>query len=268
MIGNKGFKCGVSGFLKLKIKKYMENLLKKVAMCAVVGVLTLSVAAREKGGIRLNVSGDFVSSYVWRGIYQGAQACIQPTLGLGTGGFSFTVWGSTSLADIGNGHKELDLTAAYSLGCLTVQVADLWWGGQGNKHYFHYENRETDHHFEAGLTYTLSGERIPLSMAWYTVFAGNDEDTNGKRQYSSYVEVNYPFSVKGIGLNATLGFVPYKSMSAGMGYMTKSFSVTNIALKATREIKLSQAFSLPFYAQVICNPRTEDTHLVLGFTIQ
>ena len=188
------------------------------------------------------------------------------------GGFSLTAWGSTSLADFDAesslGHKELDLTAAYSFGNLTVLLADLWWGGQGNNRYFHYENNKTDHHFEAGVLYTLPCKHFPLSMAWYTVFAGNDEAESGRQQYSSYAELNYPFSVRGVGLNVTLGFVPYKSQSPGMGYMTGGFAVTNLALKATREIGLSKTFSLPLYAQLIFNPKTEDAHLVLGFTIR
>jgi hypothetical protein bfra3_11951 len=162
----------------------------------------------------------------------------------------------------------LDLTAAYSVGGFTFQIADLWWGGQGNNRYFHYGNKDTDHHFEAGVSYVLPCEKFPLSMAWYTVFAGDDENADGKRQYSSYAEFNYPFSVKGIALNATLGLVPYKSMSTGLGYMTDGFAITNIALKATKEIRLSSSFSLPLYAQVICNPKMEDAHLVLGFTLR
>lgn len=246
----------------------MKKILKKGMMMGVATVLVISVNAQEKKGIQFHVSGDFVSSYVWRGIYQGAQACLQPTLGMSAGGFSLTAWGSTSLADIESGHKELDLTVAYSFGHLTVQLADLWWGGQGNNRYLHYGNNATDHHFEAGILTTLPCEKFPLSIALYTVFAGDDENAAGKQQYSSYAEMNYPFSVKGIYLNATLGIVPYKSLSPGMGYMTDGFAVTNIALKATKEIRLSNSFSLPVYAQLICNPETEDAHLVFGITIR
>ena len=68
----------------------MKNLLKKAVIFAVAGIMALSVEAQEEKGVQFTVSGDFVSSYVWRGIYQGAQACVQPTLGLGLGGFSLT----------------------------------------------------------------------------------------------------------------------------------------------------------------------------------
>lgn len=251
----------------------MKNLFKKMAALAVAGVCVLSVNAQEKEGVEFNVSGDFVSSYVWRGMYQGAQACVQPTLGVGIKGFSLTAWGSTSLADVVEGHKELDLTLAYEFNNFIVQIADLWWDGQGNNRYFHYNNHVTGHHFEAGIAYLLPCEKFPLSMAWYTVFAGNDkqdfsdEHIYGKQAYSSYAELNYPFSVKGIDLNATLGFVPYKSHTS-MGYDVNGFAVTNIALKATKDIQITKSFSLPLFAQLVANPAQEDVHLVLGFTIQ
>lgn len=248
----------------------MKNLFKKAAALAIAGMLTLNVNAQEEKGISSRVSGDFVSSYVWRGVYQGAQACVQPTLGLSAGGFSLTAWGSTGLADLteGAGHKELDLILAYSFNRFTVQIADLWWAGQGSRNYFHWKAHDTQHHLEAGLSYVLPCERFPLSISWYTVIFGDDRDADGKQNYSSYAELNYPFAVKGIDLNATLGIVPYKSLTPGMGYDVDGFAVTNIALKATKEIRLSQAFALPVYAQLIFNPAQEDAHLVLGFTLR
>ena len=57
----------------------MKNLLKKAVIFAVAGIMALSVEAQEEKGVQFTVSGDFVSSYVWRGIYQGAQACVQPS---------------------------------------------------------------------------------------------------------------------------------------------------------------------------------------------
>ncbi len=54
-----------------------------------------------------------------------------------------------------------------------------------------------------------------MSIAWYTMFAGADRKINDKGEdkqaYSSYVELNYPFSVKGVDLNATCGMVPYET---------------------------------------------------------
>ena len=84
----------------------MKNLLKKAVIFAVAGIMVLSVKAQEEKGVQFTVSGDFVSSYVWRGIYQGAQACVQPTLGLRLGGFSLTAWGLRVLLMLRQGIKN------------------------------------------------------------------------------------------------------------------------------------------------------------------
>lgn len=84
----------------------MKNLLKRAVIFAVAGIMALSVEAQEEKGVQFTVSGDFVSSYVWRGIYQGAQACVQPTLGLGLGGFSLTAWGLRVLLMLRRGIKN------------------------------------------------------------------------------------------------------------------------------------------------------------------
>lgn len=243
---------------------------------ALAVVLTISLcsfgtlqASDNENGVKLTVQGDLVSSYIWRGMYQ-TGVSFQPTLALGVGGFSLTAWGSTDFdgyqASEGLANKEIDLTAAYTFGNSgpTFSVADLWWAGQGANKYFNFKSHETAHHFEAGLAYTLPLEKFPLSMAWYTMFVGQDKDADGDQNYSSYVELNYPFSVKRVDLNVTCGVVPYKAPQ----YYTNGFAVTNVALKGTTVIKVTDSFSLPIFAQAIWNPRLEDAHLVFGFTLK
>lgn len=96
-----------------------------MAVAAVCMLGATSVKAQE-----FTIQGDFVSSYVWRGIYQGGAASFQPTLGFSAGNFSLTAWGSTSLSE---SNKEIDLTAAYKFGETgpVLSVATLWWDGQG-----------------------------------------------------------------------------------------------------------------------------------------
>lgn len=250
----------------------MKNLLNRVVLLVIAGSLAISANAQGEKGVSFEVGGDFVSSYVWRGFYQGALACVQPTLGIGYRGFSLTAWGSTSLADVAEGHKEIDLTLAYEAGGFTLQVTDMWWDGQENNRYFHYNNHVTGHYFEAGVGYELPFDKFPLSVAWYTIFAGGDKQdfsedrVYGRQAYSSYAELNYPFSVKGVDLEATFGFVPYRS-ETGVGYEVSGFAVTNVALKATKAIRFSKRFSMPLFVDLIANPAHEDVHLVLGFSI-
>lgn len=244
----------------------MSKIAVSAAILSLSSVMVMAQEETEKG-VNFNVSGDLVSSYIWRGMYQ-TGASIQPTLGLSVGGFSFTAWGSTDfngvVTETNPAAKEVDLTAAYSFGNLTISVADLWWAGQGAGAYFNFDNHKTAHHFEAGIAYTLPVEKFPLSIAWYTMFAGQDKKENGNQAYSSYVEMNYPFNVKGVDLNATCGIVPYKTAQ----YYTNGFAITNVALKGTKEIKFSDSFSMPVFAQAIWNPRMEDVHLVFGITLR
>jgi len=44
--------------------------------------------------------------------------------------------------------------------------------------------------------------------------------------------------------------------------------VTNLALKATKDIKVTDTFSIPVFAQLTANPRTEKAYLVVGLTLQ
>lgn len=257
--------------LDKKYEKFFskKSILGTMAVAAVCMLGTSNAQAQE-----FTIQGDLVSSYVWRGIYQGGAASFQPTLGFSIGNFSLTAWGSTSLSE---SNKEIDLTAAYKFGEAgpTLSVATLWWDGQADvangeltNNYFHFKSGDTGHHFEAGLAYTLPIEKFPLSIAWYTMFAGADRKTTDegeeKQAYSSYVELNYPFSVKGVDLNATCGVVPYKTPQ----YNVNGFAVTNLALKATKAINFNDKFSLPIFVQAIWNPRLEDAHLVFGVTLR
>lgn len=258
----------------------MKLELKKIVAATVLFTVACSATVKAEDAdrsLRFNVSADLVSSYVWRGMYQ-TGASIQPAFGLSIGGFSLTAWGSTdfdgnpAVTDAEgnplavNAAKEIDLTAAYTFGNsgLTVSIADLWWAGQKANRYFNFKSHETAHHFEAGLAYTLPLEKFPLSVAWYTMFAGLDKDEKGDQNYSSYVELNFPFSVRRIDLNATCGLVPYEAVQ----YNTNGLAVTNVALKGTTDIKITDSFSLPIFAQAIWNPRMEDAHLVLGITLR
>ena len=255
----------------------MKSFVKKVTVLAVAFSMassTLANAQEEDGKVNFSVQGDLVSSYIWRGFYQ-TGASFQPTLSLGVGNFSLTAWGATDFQGANStsaaAAKEIDLTAAYTFGSAgpTLSVASLCWAGQGAGDYFNFKSHETAHHFEAGLAYTLPIEKFPLSITWNFMFAGQDKDENGNQNYSSYVELNFPFTVKGVDLNATCGVLPYDAgVTTYGGDVNSGFAVTNVALKAMKDIKITNSFSLPIFIQAIWNPRMEDAHLVLGISLR
>ncbi|MEG2514017.1 MAG: hypothetical protein RSA92_01665, partial [Bacteroidaceae bacterium] len=119
-------------------------------------------------------------------------------------------------------------------------------------------------------------EKFPLNLSWYTMVWGADKNNRitdvegnmidyGSQAYSSYCELNYPFSVKGVALNTIVGFSPFESQT---NYCNESFAFTNVSLKATKEIQFTDKFSLPVYSQLIWNPNREDVHFVFGIVLR
>ena len=227
-------------------------------MGLVLGGTTL---AQNEEKVETIISGDIVSSYIWRGQDLGS-AAIQPTLGVGYKGLSLTAWGSYGLVN-SDDVKELDLTLAYSFGGLNIGVTDYWFdaGLDPDNRYFKYDAHGTNHLFEANIGYDFG----IASLQWFTNFAGNDGVNNdGKRAYSSYVEAAVPFELSSIEWTATAGAVPF----ATTFYGTSGFAVTNLSLRATKEIKVTDTFSIPIFGQVTANPCSQKAYLVLGFTLQ
>lgn len=229
--------------------------MKKIVIIAMGLVASAAALAQDK--VEATIAADFVSQYVWRGLDCG-NVSVQPTLGVAYKGFSLSAWGSVGFKS--EDTKEFDLTASYTTGGLTVAVTDYWFDDPEPR-YFYYNAHSTSHVFEASVAYDFG----LLSAAWYTNFAGNDGLTpSGKRAYSSYVELNAPFRLATCEWTGTVGAVPY----ATTFYDTSGFAVTNIALKASKDIKITDTFAIPLFAQVIANPSSQKAYFVVGFTLQ
>lgn len=239
----------------------MKNKLNQLLIGKFIGVIVACFIGLNANAQQFNVQGDLVSSYVWRGVYQ-TSASVQPTLGFSVGNFSLTAWGSVDFKGVG---KEADLTAAYSINGLTLSLTDYWWEGEGKGNYFRFKNHETAHKLEGGIAYSLPLENFPLNLSWYTIFWGGDKKANGKNAYSTYTELAYPFSVKNVDLSAMVGFSPFASPTI---YKNDGFAVTNISLRANKEIQITDKFSLPIFVQTIWNPQAEDVHFVFGITLR
>ena len=232
--------------LNLKIKK-----MKKIIYTLII-VLTISTVKAQN--LDFSLGTDLVSSYVWRGAYQ-TSAAVQPAMGLSVSGFSLSAWGSVPIM---GGAKEVDFTAAYEIAGFTLAITDYWWAGEGAYKYFMYESKRTEHLFEASLCYTLPIEKFPIGIFWNTMFAGGDYLADGDRAYSSYAEVSLPFRIKTVDLGLSMGLTPWESIYA------EDFSVIHIGLKATKELKITESFSVPISGEIITNPRSEDIFLVFG----
>ncbi len=231
-----------------------------IILLALLGTMSVNAQTTDENSdvqeksLQSELSIDLLSQYIWRGLYNG-RISIQPTLGLEYRGLSLSAWGNIGFDD--KDPKEIDLTLAYTIGGFHIGVIDYWFG---KENYFCFSNDKTTHVFEANLGYDFGF----LSVDWYTNFAGDDgTNKDEERAYSSYFELNAPFELASLDWEATVGAVPY----ATTYYETKGFAVTNLSLKATKEIPIGNSFRLPVYAALTFNPRAEKAYMVCGTTI-
>ena len=235
---------------------------KIVIMLATVALsVTALVPAKAQDKVEASIGADFVSRYIWRGQVLG-DVSFQPTLGLGWKGLSLSAWGSVGISNPAD-TKEFDLTLSYTIGGFNIGVTDYWFdaGLDPLKRYFMYRSDCTNHVFEANIGYDFGFAAIQ----WYTNFAGNDGvNPAGKRAFSSYLELSAPFTLGGVDWSAAVGVVPF----ATDFYGTEKFALVNLSLTASKEIAVTDSFSIPVFAQVAANPYTREAFFVIGFTLQ
>lgn len=232
--------------------------MRRIGMMA-IGMMALATTANAQDEVEGTISADVVNQYVWRGQFLG-DASFQPTLGIAYKGFSLSAWGSVGISQPSD-TKEFDLTAAYTTGGFNIGVTDYWFNSPNEK-YFEYASHQTSHVFEANIGYDFG----PVALQWYTNFAGNDGvNKDGKRAYSSYFEANVPFKLASLDWTATAGAVPFATSFYGDA---NGFAVTNLSLKATKEIVVSKDFSVPVFAAINTNPSTQKAYFTFGFTLK
>ena len=221
------------------------------------GFAPSAMLAQDK--VEASVGADLVSGYIWRGQDLGGVS-IQPSLGITYKGFSLGAWGSVGFESTDT--KEFDLTLGYSTGGFSVSVTDYWFNTQtATNKYFQYGAHSTAHVFEAQVGYDFG----PLTVNWCTNFAGADGvKENGKRAYSSYLALSAPFKLGGLDWTVDLGMVPWETTFYN-GY-TSGFCVSDVSLGASKDIKITDSFSVPAFAKVSVNPRTEGAYFAFGLS--
>ena len=208
------------------------------------------VAAEGQDKVEASVGADLVSSYIWRGQELG-DVSIQPSVSLSWKGLSLTAWGSASWGR--EYAKEFDLTLGYAVKGFSVSVTDYSFskgtnfktGTDISGKYFHFGSNSTLHVYEAQV--------------------GNDGlKKDGKRAYSSYVSLSAPFRLGGLDWDATVGATPWETSFYNGG--SSGFAVSEVALRAAKEIRVTESFALPLFAKVTWNPASENAYFTAGLS--
>ena len=224
---------------------------------------------------QFSLGTDLVSRYIWRGKDIGNSPAIQPNVSFGVAGFKIGVWGSYAMVYNGTSgnYAEFDPYITYTLKWFTIGITDYSCPNSinpnSNNRYFNYTKSTTNHTLEGCLQFT-GPEKFPLSVCVATLFYGADKGKDSlsvyglgsKNNYSTYFEVSYPFTVKGIGVKPFVGGIPF-----GSGWYGPYGGIVNAGLTVSKSIKISKEYELPVFVSIITNPQTESAFLVFGISL-
>lgn len=223
--------------------------IKRIALVflAVLGVSTMN--AQEESKASFDLGADFVSRYVWRGGSYSDSPAIQPYAEFASGNFTLGAWASYETGGEVVG-QEFDFYASYAIGAFSIGFTDYSFPTDANSDgYFMMKN----HVGEASLSFG-GVESFPLTLS---VFANvYNDDAN-----SMYAELGIPFTIGGTDVSAFLG-------AGNEVYSTDGdFTLTNVGLSASKEVKVTDSFSLALSASAIFNPDSDDAYLVFGISL-
>jgi len=238
---------------------------------------------------------DFSSRYIWRGLNLGGSSpSIQPylELGFGTDKHSFTIgaWGAYSTSGTQTG-QEADLYLSYTLNnSFSFTLTDYFFPDEtsGINDYFNRnmnwdkinngEKNQTGHIVEASLAFNGT-EKFPISIMFAMNIWGADSrkyiEQSGimvpddKIVMSKYLEFGYTTEVKGISFDLFAGLAldnPKIEKGEPTGfYGQENAGLVNLGLTLSKEIKITDKYSLPVSSSLITNPEAGNIFMV--FTV-
>jgi hypothetical protein len=246
-------------------------------------------AQEDSTNCQWSINSDFVSRYVWRGTSFSTTPSIQPCIEFSKGGLSIGTWGAYSFHGLDGAETDVYLSYSFLQDKISITVTDYFFPDEtiAKNNYFEYDKDKSSHVFEASLSWNGT-EEFPLSFLIATNFYGadskkinndvNSADFNQEEgiMYSTYLELNYSFSLKNeTNLDVFTGFTPTKIRKANptngyigeSGFYGDTWGFVNIGMTASKEIKITDDFSLAAFSSLIINPMAENIFLVFGLQL-
>lgn len=220
----------------------MKNKLKTLLS---IGIL-LMISGQELHA-QVGLGADIMNRYVWRGTDFGNSPSIQPDISYSSGGFELGAWGA--FATNGNpAGTEVDFYTSYTFdtdaGSFQLMLTDYTFPQATEGSYF----RNTSHFLEAGVGYGGT-EKFPVSI-FTGMFFTNDDD------YSVYSEIGYTVN----DVQLFIGFTP----AASALYATDGPAVINTGFSVSKDLPVTDLFSLGLTGTVIANPYSDNLYILFG----
>ena len=217
---------------------------KKSLSVFILTIMTVFVTLNSNTIQAQDFGADLVSSYVWRGTQFGSGAHIQPWMELGSGSLTGGVWGSFPTTASGGGN-ELDLWVSYDFGPLALTVTNYSFPtndgsyGDGNPGLFDSDWMEISGSADLGP--------VGLTIGYFT-----DAE-------ALYVEAGFPIGAIDIGIG-------FGSDSKDAFYAGGDSGLVNLSFGGSKDIKITEDYSLPVSGSFIYNPDSEAAFMVFGMS--
>lgn len=238
----------------------MKTFVKSFFVITILFISTFSTIKAQE----ISLGADFVSRYIWRGFDLGANApSIQPDVNLSVGGLTVGFWGAYSFSNF-TALDEVDFYINYSFDVAESGIFSLGFTDYmnpnsgvklGNFNNYDHINGPGAHYIELNAAYS-GPESFPISLS-FNYFFHNVFDN------PIYIEAGYSTGVGDVGLDLFVGATPGDK---GLYYGIEKFGIVNLGFTASKEIKITDSFSLPVSGSVIFNPAAETMFYVLGIS--
>jgi hypothetical protein len=234
-------------------------------------LVTLAGVSAAADEATINTGVDFYSRYVWRGLDVAATPSIQPSFSIAGGGFEFGIWGAYTLSNETSGSDEIDFWLSYTMemesGVSFQLIGTDYYYPNAGIDFFNFNDYDAvindtipdpgAHTIELGASVTGPAS-APITVSGF-VNVYNDGGNN------TYLQVDYPVTVNGTELGFFCGVAGGSEKNPDY-YGADKVSAINVGVSASREIKVSETFSLPLNMSFIVNPKAEISHLVVGMS--
>ena len=216
---------------------------------------------------KLSFNLDVSSGFVWRGLTLNASPVIQPTLTFTSGIFSVGAWASTPFSS--GDYQEFDIFASLQLSpFLSIGITDYYAYGFNSwipNSYFNFKKEETFHALDFQLMFE-GGDNFPLKTMVSTIIGGDDlrfKDGELRRNFSTYIELGYGNTTKGLDWEIFTGFVP---MESGF-YEIDGGAIINMGFGVTKSFVITPTYSLPLSLKLSVNPAYESVFFAASIAL-
>ncbi len=230
----------------------MKRLFVFIALLSLLATSGYGQENSKKG--HFSIQTKLTNQLLWRSRPTTNAPTVVPSIDYVTHGLTVGVWGAYA---IDNSYQEIDFYVGYQWKRLELWVYDYYSPTTDLsilRAFSEFEKGKTGHTFEANLI-AQPFASLPFKIRGAVMFAGNDLDAkvdaqggvSYEQRYSSYFGFTYDFKIGSVGITPEIGLTPAK------GCFADEFSVFNYSVNVTKDIKITEHFTIPTLYTVAYN---------------